>query len=177
MVVVVSPSPTPPATRHGTPDEAPTGGTAAGEPAHVSPRDPAERIVRERLNATLVHAYGGRHHVGRLVPVEAILDVMPQSDLAVYRYGPHDPDGPEAILAVQVSGRSGLWDRQSVADAACDAVQEHWRVDVAMRMVEVHTGPRPDGTWSRMRVVDGDARLPLPETDVHIALEEVLAGI
>ncbi len=154
-----------------------------GELVHVSRHSPAHAIVVARLSQTLAIAYRDVGMIRPQLPVGGIVDSIPEPDIAVVpddaRFAQAHPVGEDTILVLEVSRSSRARDRQKAAIYARAGVAEYWRVDVGSRTVEVHTGPRADGAWAEVRIVDADGELalPLPGVEASLGLGEVFAGI
>ncbi len=152
-----------------------------GELVHVGPHSPAHAIVVERLTEVLVGVYRGTARVRPQLPVVGMVHSIPEPDLAVCQRDPEDPIGHpigvRTLLVIEVSRSSRARDRQKAAIYARAGVPEYWRFDVGSRTVKVHTGPRADGAWGEVRIVDADGELALPGADASLDLGEVFAGV
>ena len=141
-----------------------------GELQYVSPPDPPQAKVVNRLTMLFVPVYGPRGLVVRTQqPIGGIFDAIPEPDVAVVTLAAEEadthPQADQALLLVEVAYTSLRRDLRKGAVYAIAGAPEYWIVDVNRNVVTVHVGPNADGTWRHVTEVGIDGRLPLPQTD------------
>ncbi len=145
-----------------------------GELLYVSPHNPAHAATVAELTTALVLAYGAEFRVRVRLPIGGIADSIPEPDLAVVpRHTgalPRHPRADETLLVIEVSDTSVAGDVRKGAIYAAAGAPTYWLVDVAGRVVTVHTKPAADGTWGEVREVASGEALDLPGIEATLAV-------
>jgi Uma2 family endonuclease len=101
----------------------------------------------------------------------------PEPDVLVVRplEGRKYPAPGDVALAIEVSISTRENDLTVKSRLYAQAsVPEYWVVEPESRKVTVHREPHPDGTWTLVTVLDGDAYVsPLFSSQIHIPLSEL----
>lgn len=151
-----------------------------GELVRVTPTGYAHNRVLITLTRILHERYGREWGISVQSTLGAGRDSLPEPDIAVvmdrgaWHVQRRVAGCGEAILLIEVSVTSRRVDRRKAAIYAQAAAPEYWIVDVPDRMVIVHRGPRPDGSWTEIRRVDADGTLDLPEGAGQLPVADVL---
>lgn len=149
-----------------------------GEILSMNAQGPVHASLTVWLRRILEEAYGPSHHVRDHSPLRATEFDQPEPDLALVRgpaqkNAPH-PTGDDVVLVIEVSVSSLRDDRDKAAVYARGGVQEYWLVAPEAGLVEVHRGPRVDGSYeSKATYTPGDA-IPWPEREGTVETGELL---
>ena len=147
-----------------------------GELLYVSPQGESHAKAITRLTMFFAAHYGPSGHMVRVqMPVGGIVDSIPEPDLLVvtgevFEQG-HRPEPDQAVLLVEAAVTSQPRDRRKGQIYAGAGAAEYWIVDIPRDVVIVHSGSKPDGTWTNVREfgIDGSVRLPATEVDLAVA--------
>lgn len=150
-----------------------------GELVVVTPQGPPHASVTTALRDRLVAAYGAGFVVREDKPLIAGESSLPEPDIAVVRgvhrdFGKRHPRGDEALLVIEVARTSLAMDRSKAATYARAGVPIYWLLDLDAGRLEVHTDPRPDGRYGRVRVLAGEDEVALPERELAWRVCELL---
>lgn len=146
----------------------------------VSPQGWSHARSIGHLNRILSLAYGEHYTVRVQAPLGGLRDHIPEPDVAVgLTDGPWDanrrhPRGEELLMAAEVVVTTHWVARRKIAIYAEAGAPIYWLVDVPRRLVIVHEGPHPDGTWATTTVIPEDGKLKLPGLDVALAVARIL---
>jgi len=127
----------------------------------------------KRLNALLQALSLGRWIVGVQDPV-AFEDSKPEPDLTLLQprgdfYADSTPRASDILLVIEVADTSLNFDREvKLPLYAAAGVVEYWIVNLIDSCVEVHRGPRSDGTYADSRTVVKGGSMSLQGTDVSV---------
>lgn len=142
----------------------------------VSPQKPNHATIIERLTRHLGHAQA---RLRVQLPLEIPPGSVPEPDLALVATEPSPDQHPRtALLVVEVSVSSHVVDRGVKARLYAQAgISTYWLVDVPGRVVEVRTGPGPDG-YDRCERYKADTSVPAPVPDLaELDVGALLEGI
>jgi Uma2 family endonuclease len=147
-----------------------------GAIVEMSPQGTRHASVGRRLADLLARALGTRALVSCQFPFAASDDSEPEPDIAVIRRDDYLADHPtRAHFIAEVAETSLRKDRGAKSAVyAAAGVPEYWVVNLADNVIEVFTGPGPDG-YARQRLARSGERLQLLEfPDVELAVDEIL---
>jgi Uma2 family endonuclease len=150
-----------------------------GELLLVSPQGPPHSAQITALALQLTDAYRPGAHVRQQMPLDARPYSLPEPDLAVVKglpldYRDHHPLGAEALLVVELARTSQALDHRKVRIYAAAGVPVYWLIDLAVRSVEVFTGPSEAGTFAQRRVLGPDEEIELPGIGVRLPVSELV---
>jgi Uma2 family endonuclease len=150
-----------------------------GELLYVSPQGESHAKAITRLNMFFAAQYGPSGHMVRVqMPVGGIVDSIPEPDLLVVTADVAEqerrPEPQQAVLLVEAAVTSQPRDRRKGQIYAGVGAAEYWIVDIPRDRVIVHTGAKPDGSWTSVREVGIDGSIGLPGADVEIAVAAIL---
>jgi len=142
--------------------------------------EPKQASYVRRLNTLLVQRAGETAIVGCRSPVR-LPDSVPEPDVSVLRpradfYASGHPRPADVFLIAQVADSSLDDDRELMRPLYAESgILEYWIVNLVDEQLEVHRGPRPDGTYADTRIVKrgestGIAALP----GLVVAVDELL---
>ncbi len=141
---------------------------------------PKHAICVKRFNYLLVQRTAGRAVVGVQDPVR-LIDSEPEPDISVVRapmerYALEHPGPLDIFLLVEVADSSLHDDRTIMKSIYAESrIAEYWIVNLVDECLEVHRGPRPDGTYQEERVLRrGESTDIAALPGVVIAVDEVL---
>jgi len=149
-----------------------------GELLSMNAQGPVHASLTVWLHRLLERAYGGGHHVRDHSPLRATDHDQPEPDLALVRGAPAKdaphPTGADVVLVMEVSVSTLQEDRAKAAVYARGGVPEYWLVAPEAELVEVHRGPRPDGSYrSKQSYGPGDL-IPWPRREDAVDAAELL---
>lgn len=121
-----------------------------GALVEMSPIGIAHRVAVHKLAKQLTLALVGRAEVFSQQPFAAFDESEPEPDIVLTAPGDYATGHPDrAFLIIEVADTSLDYDRDTKAPLyACSAVDEYWIVNLAQRLVEVHSDP-VDGQYSK----------------------------
>jgi Uma2 family endonuclease len=139
----------------------------------MSPQNPSHAGTVDALSDTLWRVAGTLARVRVQLPFAASGESLPEPDIAlVARSHSFDAHPASAFLIVEVAEASLRKDRLiKAAIYARAGVPEYWIVNLAERVVEVHTSPR-DGAYAAVRAVgrtEAIRLVALPDLDVAVS--------
>ena len=131
------------------------------------------------LRRLLESVYGAGHYVQDHSPISVTEYDRPEPDLALVRGTPsktaaHLPTGSDLVLVVEVSFTTLREDRAKAEVYARGGVPNYWLVNADEQCIEVHTGPRPDGSWLTMKVYSPGEHIAWPERKDSIDAAQLL---
>ena len=148
-----------------------------GEIVDKMPIGPRHAACVKRLNALFQLLYRGRWTVSVQDPI-AFDDSKPEPDIALLRprddyYSEGTPQPSDILLVIEVADSSLDFDRDTKAALYAEAgIPEYWIVNLIDNCVEVHRGPKADGSYADcQRVSKGGAISLLGE---EIAVDQLL---
>jgi Uma2 family endonuclease len=147
-----------------------------GAIVEMSPQSALHAATIRRLTKTLVLAAADRAEVCPQLPFAASDVSLPEPDLALVPPGASDEAHPDrALLVVEVALASLRKDRLLKTEIYARAgVPEYWIVNLAERVVEIHTSPR-DGAYAAVRAVGRTETIRLVALpDVAVAVSDFL---
>ena len=147
-----------------------------GAIVEMSPQKAAHSFAVHALYTLLSAQLGERASVRSQFPLALSDDSEPEPDVAVVPPGDYRRAHPQvAWLIVEVSDSTVRFDRTIKGPLYAQAgVAEYWIVNLAERVVEVHTQPEDDG-YRQRAVVDAGGRLrSVRFPEVSIAVADVL---
>ncbi|HVU52299.1 MAG TPA: Uma2 family endonuclease [Polyangia bacterium] len=144
----------------------------------MSPQGTEHAEAIANLDDRLRAAYPGARRIRPQTPLALGKYDLPEPDFAVVRAEPgtfrrRHPTGPETVLVVELAWSSQGRDRRKAALYAAGGVEVYWLLDLAARTLEVRTAPA-DGAYQVTRVLAEDDVVELPETEVRLAVRELL---
>ena len=150
-----------------------------GELLVVPPQSPPHASLTTHLHDELRAVYRDGYVVREAKPLVAGPHSLPEPDVAVCHGSNSDftarhPRGEEAVLVLEVARTSVRTDRKKAAAYAGAGVPTYWLIDLVSRKVEVHTDPRNEGHYARVRVAAMGEELELPELGVRWSVARVL---
>jgi Uma2 family endonuclease len=113
------------------------------------------------------------------LPIHISAVSQPEPDLVVARgderaYDTDHPRGPDCILVIEVSCSSRQRDLRKATLYARAGVRVYWILDLELRRLHVFEGPLPDGTYTRIRVLEPGEDIELPESSVSWKVADLL---
>lgn len=129
-----------------------------GEIVPKMPIGPKHAFSVKKANKVMMTRAGDRAVVGISDPVR-LADSEPEPDLylalpPIERYTTRHPEPPDILLLVEVSDSFLAADRNLMKELYAEAgIVEYWIVNLVDECLEVHRGPRPDGTYQDERVL------------------------
>lgn len=149
-----------------------------GEIVEMSPIKSPHAAIVKRLNRLLQKYFGNRYLVSIQDPIIIRPNSQPQPDIAVlkyrddYYYNEH-PRPEDIILLIEVADSSLEKDRKiKLPLYAAAGIQEAWLVDIASKLLEVHTKPTPQG-YSQVQIFRAGDVLQSPSVD-SLAVDDIL---
>ena len=121
----------------------------------MSPQGPRHFGLIPYLTHLLVHLVGDDYVVSPQGPVIADEISEPEPDFAILSKRDTRVTGKptDALLVIEVANTSLRFDLGEKARRYAGAgYPEYWVIDVTRRVVHVHRGPNPDGTWTSVEV-------------------------
>jgi len=151
-----------------------------GELWIMSPQEAPHRAISLRIHARMSAAYGeSRYHVASHSSIRLSDKSVPEPDVAVVR-GPIEdwfdglPGPLDLVAAIEVVHSTESADRYKQRLYAKAGVAEYWFVDVKRSRIEVHSGPRDDGTYTHTRIAGFDDAIALAEIEATVTVRELL---
>jgi len=140
----------------------------------ISPIGPAHANPLDLLVERLVPRIAGRARVRVQQPFALNDTSEPEPDLAIVALGDYSQSHPaRALLIIEVADSSLDYDRETKAPLyAAAGVPEYWILDVAARVIEVHTHPN-EGRYLSVQRSDTNSELSiaaLPDVSVDVSL-------
>lgn len=129
-----------------------------GEIVPKMPIGPKHAVSVNKTTRVMMFRVGERAVVGIGNPVR-LADSEPEPDLYLARppiehYTSGHPEPPDILLIVEVSDSTLADDRNIMKAIYAEAgIAEYWIVNLVDECLEVHRGPRPDGTYQDERVL------------------------
>ncbi len=124
-----------------------------GEIVDKMPIGPRHAACVKRLNALFQLLYRGRWTVSVQDPI-AFDDSKPEPDIALLRpredyYSEGTPQPSDILLVIEVADFSLDFDRDTKAALYAEAgIPEYWIVNLIDNCLEVHRGPKADGSYA-----------------------------
>jgi Uma2 family endonuclease len=139
-----------------------------GELVYMPPCDPPHAISTTETADLLRTKYGRGFVVREEKPVLASEISMPEPDVAVVRgknreLMPRHPGPDNTVLVVEVAWSSQDRDHMKASIYAAAGFKVYWLLDVAARILEVHTEPTSEGAYRLVQVFKENATVGLPE--------------
>jgi Uma2 family endonuclease len=132
----------------------------------------------------LIRLFGGLSNGQATLSVQDpiyLADSAPEPDfsLLVYRQDCYQHAGPrpaDALLVIEVADSSLDYDREVKGTLyAENRIAEYWIVNLVDQCVEVHRGPRPDGTYADIRTLRvGETISPVLLPAVAVAVGDLI---
>lgn len=131
------------------------------------------------LRRLLESVYGTGHYVQDHSPLSLTDYDRPEPDLALVRGVPAKtatqlPTGADLVLVIEVSFTTVREDRAKAEVYARGGVPTYWLVNADEQCIEVHTGPRADGSWLETKVYSPGEHIPWPERDDSVDAAQLL---
>ncbi len=129
-----------------------------GEIIPKRPTGPKHSGCLKKMNRTMGVRVGDRAIVAIQDPVR-LLDSEPETDLSLLFpradfFTTSHPEPPDILLLVEISDSSLAVDRNLMKEIYPEAgIVEYWIVNLVDQSLEVHRGPRPDGTYEDERIL------------------------
>ena len=142
----------------------------------TSPQYAEHMYVIQRLLKRLSSALADRAEVRAQAPLALANHSEPEPDISVVPPGDYPHEHPTtAWLVVEAADSSLRKDRKLKGPLYAEAgIAEYWIVNLAERVVEVHSGPGPNG-YANCDVVAPGGRLTFQRfPDVTIAVDDIL---
>jgi Uma2 family endonuclease len=150
-----------------------------GEILVMSPNDPPHASSVARLDRRLAGVYRNVASIRSQLTLDISPSRQPEPDIVVARgdehtYDTRHPRGEDCILVVEVSWSSRARDLRKAKIYAAAGVPVYWILDVDLRRLTVHERPKPDGTYTHVRVLDAEDDVTPPETEVSWRIADLL---
>jgi Uma2 family endonuclease len=131
------------------------------------------------LTTKIAQMGGERFYVSAQNPLLVDDISMPQPDLAVIAAGDYagtaaNPSRATLLIEIAVTTRSFDLGEKARRYAMND-YPEYWVVDHAGKVVHVHRGPRPDGTWTSVTTVAHGPLSMLTAPEITIDVDELFS--